>query len=495
MKIFFVLISFIVIAKFSFAEKIYDFNLTCQQAYKEICQLKIKNAIALIEKAKEQNEHNLIPIYLESYIDIIELFFNEGIIEFKKRKDNSDERILKLKKGNENSPFYLFCLSNIYLHKSITQVRYGENMGAAWSARKAYLLIKENKDEFKTFTPNDLIFGTLQAITGTIPKSYNWIASILGMKGSLTNGMRVLKTFVNGNDPWAKFYKTESEFLFSYLSFYIENKKEETIKRIQNSEFDFENNHLLAYMATNLFVNGKQTDLAKQIILNRNKSSEYLATPVWDMQMGYARLHKLELAEAISSFEKYITNFKGNFYVKDVYQKISWAYYLQGNTFAAQKARDAVLQKGNTNSDADKQALKEAKNSQWPNIILLKSRLLNDGGYHIDALALLLNKTINSFEKVEEQLEFVYRLGRINDDLHKEIEAIEYYKQAIALGEFRKEYYAARAALQIGNIYENQLNKTEAIKYYSHCLAMGDHDYKSSLDQRAKSGIARCKGE
>jgi hypothetical protein len=313
------IISFIVFCSTCFAEKVYDFNVTCQQAYKEICQLKIKNAITLIEKAKQQNEQNLIPTYLESYIDIIELFFNEDVEEYKKRKENIDDRISLLKKGNENSPLYLFCLSNAYLHKSIIHVRYGENISAAWASRKAYLLIKENKEEFKNFAPNDLIFGTLQAITGTIPKSYSWIASILGMKGSLTEGMKVLKSFVNSNDPWAKFYDVESEFLYNYLSYYIENKKEETIKRIQKSNYDLVNNHLLAYMAANLYVNGKQTELAKQIILHRNKSNEYLYSPVWDMQMGFVRLYKLELPEAITSFEKYILNFKGNFYVKDVY--------------------------------------------------------------------------------------------------------------------------------------------------------------------------------
>ncbi len=495
MKKHFLIITFLLFCSNCFAEKVYDFNATCQQAYKEICRLKIKSATALIEKAKQQNENNLIPIYLESYIDIIELFFNEDVDEYKKRKDNIDDRISLLKKGNENSAFYLYCLSNAYLHKSIIHVRYGENMSAAWAARKAYLLIKENKEEFENFAPNDLILGTLQAITGTIPKSYNWIASILGMKGSLTNGMKVLKSFVDNNDPWAKFYDNESEFLYNYLSFYIENKKDETIKRIQNNQLDLVNNHLLAYMATNLYVNGKQTELAKQIILNRNKSNDYLSTPVWDMQMGFIRIHKLELTEAITSFEKYISNFKGNFYVKDVYQKLSWAYYLQGNIKAAEKARLAVLQKGNTNSDADKHAFNEAKTNQWPNIILLKSRLLNDGGYNTEALALLMNKTNDNFEKVEEQLEFVYRLGRINDDLNKDTEAIMYYKQAIVLGELRKEYYAARAALQIGNIFENQSNKIEAIKYYNICLNMDNHEYKSSLDQRAKSGIARCKGE
>jgi tetratricopeptide (TPR) repeat protein len=74
-------------------------------------------------------------------------------------------------------------------------------------------------------------------------------------------------------------------------------------------------------------------------------------------------------------------------------------------------------------------------------------------------------------------------------------EAIKHYQAAIKLGKTRTDYYAARAALQMGNIYENRNQKSLAIAAYKECLEMGDHEYKDSLDQRAKSGIARCKGE
>jgi tetratricopeptide (TPR) repeat protein len=216
---------------------------------------------------------------------------------------------------------------------------------------------------------------------------------------------------------------------------------------------------------------------------------------VWDMQMGFVKLYQLELTEAIQYFEKYVTDCKGNFYVKDMYQKISWAYLLLGNMEAAKKARFNIVTKGNTNTEADKQAYKEAKEGKWQNVILLKSRLLNDGGYNNEALKNLLGKTIESFATVEEKLEFVYRVARINDDLHKDDEAIKYYTQAIEIGEQRTEYYAARAALQMAIIYEKRNNKIQAINYYNKVINMDNHDYKNSLDQKAKSGIARCQGE
>ena len=477
------------------AQKVYEFNSTCQQAYKEICMLKIASGIALIEKAKRQNPNNLIPVFLESYIDVLELFFNENEANYKQKKDNINTRLSELKKGATSSPFYNFCLCNAYLHKSIISIKYNENLSAAWDAKKAYSYIKDNRKLFATFTPNDMLYGSLQAITGTIPKGYKWLAGIVGMKGNATEGMKLLNNFITSTDPWAKLFINEGELMFCYLNYFVDNKKDETIAHLQSNKLDLVNNHLLAYMAANIAINNKQTDFGKSIILNRNKAATYLQTGIWDMQIGYAQLHKLEFQDAIQSFEKYLAVFKGKFYVKDVYQKLSWAYYLQGNLIAAQKARANIITQGSTEAEADKQALKEAKDNNWANVLLLKSRLLNDGGYNTEALKLLNGKTIESYVKPEEQLEFVYRLGRIYDDLHKDDEAIKYYHQAIKFGEKRTEYYAARAALQIGTIYEKKGNRIEAINYYNKCLDMDNHDYKNSLDQRAKSGLARCKGE
>ena len=493
-KSFFLLL-LICSSNFLNAQKVFEFSSTCQQAYKEIGQLKMASGKALLEKAKLQNPNNLIPIYLESFVDVLELFFNENSAEYKLRKSNISNRINLLKKGSETSPFYRYCLSNLYLHKALIGIRYGESISAALDSKKAYSLIKENRKLFSTFSPNEMLYGSLQTITGTIPNGYKWLASIMGMKGSVTEGMKLLSNFTNSNDPWAKLFATESELLFCYLNYYVANKKDETMQRLQTNKFDLINNHLFAYIASNLAINNKQTELGKSIILNRNKSSVYMTTPVWDLQMGYTNMHKLELQDAINAFEKYLNTSKGSFYLKDVYQKLSWAYYLQNNLAAAQSARTNVLTKGSTEAEADKQALKEAKDNKWANVILLKSRLLNDGGYNDEALKLLAEKNIESFIKQEEKLEFIYRLGRIYDDMNKTDDAIKLYKQTIEMGKNRTEYYAARAALQIAMIYEKSGNKIEAIKFYNTCIDMDDHDYKNSLDLRAKSGVARCKND
>jgi tetratricopeptide (TPR) repeat protein len=477
------------------AEKVFDFNTTCQKAYAEITALKLNAGQQLINQARQQNPDNLIPDYLESYIDFFILFFNEDPDEYKVRKPHFDARLDKLSEGPDNSPFNRYCRAVVILQKAAVAIKFGERWSAGWDFKKGFGLIKDNRKSFPSFAPNDLIYGPMQVAIGTIPNGYKWLANLFGMRGSIKDGMHLMRKFLNSSDPWARLFFNEATFYYCYLQFYIENKPEEVLQFISQRKLDVVNNHLFAYLAANLGINDKKNEYGKNVILNKNPSPEYMYTPVWDFEMGYAKMRHLELQDAIRYFESFLQHFKGRFYVKDVYQKLSWCYYLTGNTAAANNARQLILKKGSTDTDADKQANREAKTTTWPNPLLLKARLLSDGGYNREALAMLDGKTTDHFATPEEKLEFAYRVARIYDDLGRDSAAIQAYLAAIKLGEKRPEYYAARAALQIGFIYERQGKKALAIAFYQQCLDMEDHEYKDSLDQKAKAGIARCKGQ
>lgn len=495
MKQLFSLLLVLLICASASAQKVFDFNPTCQQAYQEITRLKINSGQNLINQARQQNPNNLIPHLLEGYIDFFVLFFNEDAAEYKKRKSNFSTRLDAFEEGPEKSPFYNYCRAITYIQRAAVEIKFGERFGAGLDFKKAFSLIKQNRKDYPNFLPNNMIYGPLQVVIGTVPKNYRWAANLFGLRGSISGGMSLMRNFLNSNDSMARLFQNEASFYYCYLKFYLENKPEEVFEFINSRKLDVVNNHLFTYLAANLGINNKQTEYAKNVILKRNQSPEYLYTPIWDFEMGFAKLHHLEYQEAINYFERFIKNFKGKFYVKDVLQKISWSYYLLGNMTAAENARQRTLKSGNTDTDADKKAQKDAKSGAWPNTLLLKARMLSDGGYHREALALLHGKSSADFNKPEDALEFDYRVARIYDDMGNDDAAIKAYLAAINLGVNRPEYYAARAALQIGYIYEKSGDKAQAIAYFQKCIDMDDHEYKDSLDQRAKSGIARCKGE
>src|SRR3954465_5454329 len=100
------LLCFVFLTLVAHAEKVYDFNNTCQQAYHDITSLKLISGQQLVNLAKQQNENNLVPDLLQGYIDFFELFFNEDPARYSDIKPQMENRISSFEDGPQSSPYY-----------------------------------------------------------------------------------------------------------------------------------------------------------------------------------------------------------------------------------------------------------------------------------------------------------------------------------------------------------------------------------------------------
>ena len=470
----------------------YQWTARTQKIYESITSLRIPEARTLINQDKKANASNLIYPLLESYADFYQLFLNENKAEYSQMYPAFEQRIQLLEDGPKQSPYHLYSIALAHLHKSLIAIRFNKNLEAALDFRKAFLLFKENKKTYPNFSPNDVYLGLMTTVIGTIPKGYQWMASLLGMSGKITEGNALVLKYIHSKDAYANQCRNEALFVYPYLIMNFEGNKKKTFDFLENTDYDFNNNHLHAYMATNLYLNNQQSQKALQIASNINPANTYLDLPFWQFEMGYAYLNELKLDAAKNALQQFINRFKGQFYVKDAYEKLSWIAYIQGDQAKANAYRSNVLSKGNDMTDADKQALQNAKKGTWPHPILLRARLLSDGGYQQQALSVLAGKTSKDFDNDADKTEFAYRLGRIYDLAGQPDQAIPFYTSAIEKGANQPAYFAARAALQIGLIYEQKNNPTLAMTFFNTCLEMKNHAFKNSLDQKAKTGIQRC---
>lgn len=475
-----------------FGQYQYTWTPRTQKIYESITSLRIPEARVMISQDKKANASNLIYPLLESYADFYQLFLNENKAEYTQLYPVFEQRIKLLELGPKKSPYHLYSIALGHLHKSLTAIRFNKNFEAALDFRKAFLLFKENKKAYPNFTPNDVYLGLMTTVIGTIPKGYQWMANILGMTGKITDGNALVLKYINSKDALSNHCRNEALFVYPYLLMNFEGNKKKAFDFIEKTDYDYTDNHIHAYMATNLYLNNQQSKKALEIATNINPSNLYLDLPFWDLEKGYAYLNELKLDAAKAALQNFIGSFKGQFYVKDAYEKLSWIAYMQGDQNKANGYRKNVFSQGNDITDADKQALQNAKKGTWPHPLLLRARLLSDGGYQNQALAILAGKTSKDFANDVDKTEFAYRLGRIYDLAGQPDQAIHFYNSAIEKGANQPEYFAARAALQIGLIYEQKGNYTTAISYFNTCLEMKNHAFKNSLDQKAKTGIQRC---
>ena len=105
------------------SQKVFDFNSTCIQSYQEITKLKIKSGKQLAERAKQQNQDNLIPLLLESDADFYMLILNENPSDYKLLYPIFQIRLDQLQEGPKSSPFYLYSQAILRIQRRVCIIK------------------------------------------------------------------------------------------------------------------------------------------------------------------------------------------------------------------------------------------------------------------------------------------------------------------------------------------------------------------------------------
>ena len=145
--------------------------------------------------------------------------------------------------------------------------------------------------------------------------------------------------------------------------------------------------------------------------------------------------------------------------------------------------------------DDDKEAMKEFETKEIPNVILLRTRLLFDGGYYKESFREMAKITSPTVLPFKDRLEYTYRYGRLFHKIGDVQKAVLNYSATLQNGEASHYYFAANAALLLGQLYEEQHDREKARTYYNRCLALRHHDYQNSIDQKAQAALERLESK
>ncbi len=481
---------------FSFrAEAYYDLNPRLRTAYSKIIQLRLQEGRDLINKEKQYNPNNHLAVLYENYIEFLIAFITEEDKHFQEFKIKSDDRIRLLQKEEkeQSSPFHLYSIAEMTLQGAMLKIKFKEYLSGATEIRKAYKMIQKNNIIFPSFLLNRKLNGFVHTLVGAVPQEYRWLIDIVGMEGTVSGGTRELNTLYKllpGSD--VECYREELLFYLSNIHNTFsrsESEAEELLKLMRPFTVQ---NPLLRYCYTNTAMKWGRNDEALKMF--DTVPSDIGTFPFYylNYKKGIARLRKLDLG-ADTDFHFFLKNFDGINHHKSVYQKLAWIELLRGNYVKYDGYMQQCIKSGSLNVDEDKDAFHEAGSGEIPNIILLRSRLLFDGGYYKKSWAEIVGKPIDSFPRFRDQLEVTYRLGRIMEKLGIEDKAIYFYDQTIKNGSASSFYFAANSALMLGSIYEEKMQYELAMEYYKKCLSLRGHEYQNSIDQKAQAGEDRIK--
>lgn len=471
----------------------FEFTSNCKLAYNHVIELNFVQATQLLNTEKSLHPGNGAVHYIENYRDFLKAFISEEESDFFMVKYNFDKRLDFIEKNSDNSAWINMAKGEMLLEFAILKLKRKEYLSAGYYIRKAFKLLEENQNKYPAFLPNLKALGFLHIVIGAVPENYKWLSNLVGMKGTISGGSNELSYLLSKlekNDELG-FLQTEVSFIKIFTAAHFEKNlpaANAILKKIKSNSIT--SNQLFTFLEANTYMaSGNSSEALKIIKAAKPASQSY---PLYYLQYltGILKLSNLDL-EASTNFIKYTENFKGTGFIKSSYHKLAWISLMKNDTSGYNRYIKKVISSGNDFTDEDKQALKEATNKELPNIFLLRSRLLFDGGDYNEALAELTGKPSTSFPRYRDQLEYTYRLARIFDKKGQIEKAIKYYNTTYENGMRTEWYYAANAALHTGMLYETKGDKINAAAWYKKCLELRNHEYQNSIDQKAEAGMNR----
>ncbi|MEM9390397.1 MAG: tetratricopeptide repeat protein [Bacteroidota bacterium] len=432
-----------------------------------------------LENPKPLSESNTDPlsIYINSLHNALHIILNEGESELEAYEKHFDE-LEELLDNGKNDAETLFVKSEILLHYAFVQLKFGNEISAAWMIRKSYKLVKQGITQHPTFKPLLKTSGVHHIMMGSIPKKYEWLMSLFGLNGNIKEGLEQLNQLMV-DDP---FFKHESIAITKLIGVYlfIENK---SVLKWELPKNDL--SHLI-----NALIHSK--DGNNEIALSelnkiRSHQNQY---PVISYLTAEALLRASQYPAAIRAYQKFLKFSRGASNIKDAYFKLGVIHYLTNSPDSVKFYFDKAQQNGERKSEADKHAAKVLSNDRLPHPLIVKLRISTDGGYFKKASQLIKSADNLEFEHFNDKLEFEYRRARLYHKQDSIEQAIDSYRTVIQRSPAKGYYYAPNACLQLGLIYNELDDHVMAREYLTRVSTYSKHEYKSSLDQKAKTILA-----
>ncbi|MBN2615312.1 MAG: tetratricopeptide repeat protein [Bacteroidales bacterium] len=467
------------------------FTDSLKLSYEYISSLKISEGQKILTDYESKDPKNVWIDYEKNFSDFLEVFISEDKNLFNQKQDFIAQRYNRISNLPEDNPYRLWMMANMNLQWAFVRVKFGQYLQTGSSIIKAYRLISQNEVLFPDFVPNGLTLGVLHIMIGLIPDQYRWVLKLVSMEGTVEQGKKEIYSVLEHslNDPRYSFLRDESLFYMGFIDLTLTPDHQTLSVLKKKLEQVSDTNLLMDFLKADILVRTGQNDAALAMLNKTTRMKGYFPFYYLNYMKGDCLLKKLDY-QADSEYRYFLHHFKGENYVKDAWRKRAWIALLQGDTLGYHRLMDSVLVRGGDMIDADKQAYREAQSGKIPNVSLLKSRVLFDGGYYGQSKK-VLNAMNGAKISPDQHLQRTYRYGRIAQHQHNWPEAKKEYRRTIEEGRNSPLYFAGNSALKLGEIYEIQDSLSQAEYYYRLCLQLNFKGYRNSIKGKAKESLTR----
>ncbi len=468
-----------------------SFSPACQEAMRAILDLRPLDADSVLNEERIKNPGNPYIVYLEHYSEAIQLIITENPELYERFINQFEARLNKVDKLADDSPEKDWLISEMLFHAGLAQVKFGSRISGVNKILLSNRKINHNRQEYPDFLQNQKLTGIYNILFDQIPPFMKWAADMFGFSGNTEMGLYQLTQYYEhfAVSPGL----AEEAALILALGYKLSDRTGEGFRFIREQTASIQNSNLVKYVCALSATYNYENEPALNMLGQIDRQKIQVTFHSLDYLTGRCKLNHLE-PDAHVSLERYLNDYPGLDFKKDVCNRLSYFYLLQNDTVRYRNYKAMVSEVGQELRDRDQEAVIESEHRLIPDIRLLKARLLCDGGYLDEALGQMDAIDIKNLGNEAYIIEYHYRMGRILQLKQHNEQAIRELTRAYQDGKSLPLTFATRSAYFLGNLYENLGNYPVAREWYEKCLAVYSPDHTApGVEDSAEKAIRRLR--
>jgi tetratricopeptide (TPR) repeat protein len=465
------------------ADNVWQFDPELDKIHSLIINLQTSQAYDLLAHTAPKT-NDLHKLYLQSLCETLDILFTEDAKRFDAVETKFKQRLLYLEELPERGET-LFLQAELNLQLGFNYLNLSQELNAVIAIKRAYNLVQECQKKFPAFVPIKKTSGVIQVMVGSVPDKYRWFMSLLGMKGSVLVGQHQLEELKASKSSM----NIEATILYYTIEGLINQQFDEASKGMLECLKTAPENRMLMFLAMEMLVKNSQGEEALKLLLDLDEHADGLQIYLTEYWRGEILLERGDYALAIPAYQKFISGYRSVSLKKDSYYKIALCYWLLNKPDLAKQNFEKAKKTGHETAEPDKYAAGQLENPGFPNAKILKVRFYTDGGYYKEARETLHSIIPSDLVTFKDKTEYYYRKARLAHKTGELSAAKLFYQQSIDMTGQNPWYFAPNAALQLGYIAQAQKDYPAARRYFEKALSYKKHEYKNSIDSKAKSAL------
>ncbi|MFK5856390.1 MAG: tetratricopeptide repeat protein [Bacteroidota bacterium] len=482
-----IVISFIVF--FSLAQSVtagYDVNQNCKTAWMLLMDLRIEEAKQVLANEIQVNPNNYYAYYLDQTCDAYAYIINSNDEKFDAFVNNFEKRRNIMDDHDIDSPYYLACLAEMQLQVGVFSILKGAHLSGLRKAYSSYKNTYKNLDKYPNFKQSLKIDGFFNVAISNVPPFVKWAVSFFGVSANPDYGFKVLYDNYESQKN-IEGINAESA-LYIILTAKINKTPEMVYDFTRLLDTNISQTIVHQYFRANIAYRIGKNEEALSILQQINIDGNPHADIIYSYLMGKILLRKLDDG-ARYYLARYLRHLEKEEYVKEINYKLALFNLVNNNRLAYSEYCEIVIDQGKDVNERDREALYDAELDYFPDVNLVKARLLLDGGYYDE-----FKMSIDSFNDENTGLlpyilEYDFLMGRFYAAKGDYNDAISQFVKVIELGGDEDYYFASEAALRLGNIYYEMGQKEIAKQYFEKSIKLYKSDYYEYIEDKAAKGL------